>query len=447
MRRPVIAVLGGSFDPPHLGHVLIPTYVLARGLADRVLVAPCWTHPFAKRVTPFAERLALTRLAMACHGERVEVSDIEARLALRRGDDRPSYSYEMLRAVAEEHPGHAVRLIIGSDIVVRGELERWHRFAEIAAEFTPIVVPRMGFAERDQCALPEISSSAVRGWIDRLDEPGAREALAAAVPAAVLRRLRCGHSGHVWLVGRGHVAAHAAPWLAERGWTSTIVGGRELVEGTGNLPPGTPDAIWLLCQDHSLPAVAEALVRRGVTGAPALHAAGALPAAVALAPLAAAGAPVATLHPICSLRREQPRGRLGCCVFGVEGDAAARDLALAWIEGQGHLDLQGLDAEARVRYHAACALSGNHLAVIHARASEAMRSLGLPADDSGRAIGELMRSALDNLLALGVPRGVSGAAARGDLPALGRHAAALAGPAAELYRVLSGQLVDLLREG
>ncbi|MFY0531377.1 nicotinate-nicotinamide nucleotide adenylyltransferase [Nannocystis pusilla] len=85
MERPVLAVLGGSFDPPHLGHALIPTYLLARGLADRVLVAPCWSHPFAKQMMPFADRLALTRLAMAAQAETVEVSDVEARLAARRG--------------------------------------------------------------------------------------------------------------------------------------------------------------------------------------------------------------------------------------------------------------------------------------------------------------------------------------------------------------------------
>ncbi|MCY1005967.1 hypothetical protein OV079_10395 [Nannocystis pusilla] len=104
MERPVLAVLGGSFDPPHLGHALIPTYLLARGLADRVLVAPCWSHPFAKQMMPFADRLALTRLAMAAQAETVEVSDVEARLAARRGGEGPSYSYDLLRAVAEEHP-------------------------------------------------------------------------------------------------------------------------------------------------------------------------------------------------------------------------------------------------------------------------------------------------------------------------------------------------------
>ncbi|HEY8380292.1 MAG TPA: DUF2520 domain-containing protein [Nannocystis sp.] len=445
MGRPVLAVLGGSFDPPHLGHALIPAYLLARGLAERVLVAPCWSHPFAKQMRPFAERLTMTRLALASQAERVEVSDIEARLAARRDAATPSYTIELLRAVQAEHLGWRVRLVVGSDIVARGELERWHRAAEILAEFAPIVVPRRGYADEATCVLPEVSSTAVRAWLSAGEDPAAQAALEAAVPAPVLSWLRRGRAGRVWIFGRGNVAAHAGPWLEARGYTVATGSARDLVEGTGELPAGTPVAIWLLCQDPALPAAAAALVRRGAPRVPVLHAAGAIVAREGLAPLAAAGYPVGTLHPICSLRREQPQGRLASCVFGLEGDAPAREIALRWLGDQPYLDLQGLGAQARTRYHAACALAGNHLAVLSLRAGEALRSLGLPADTTTRAIGELLRSALENLLALGVPRGVSGPAARGDLEALARHEAALDPQAAAIYRTLSADLVALLR--
>ena len=448
MGRPVLAVLGGSFNPPHLAHALLPTYLLARGLASRVLVAPCWSHPFAKAMAPFADRLALTRLAMASHGEAVEVSDIEARLAARREPEAPSYSVDLLRALAAERPDYTVRLVVGSDIVARGELARWHRASEIAAEFSPIVVPRAGFADHEACALPAISSTAVRAWLAAdADDVAAQSALAAAVPAAVLQRLRRGHEGHVWLFGRGNVAAHAAPWLRARGFTTAIGSARGLASGTEDLPEGTPAAIWLLSQDHALPAAAAALVRRGAPRVPVLHAAGAIVAREGLAAAAAAGHPVGTLHPICSLRREQPRGRLGSCVFGIEGDAAARAMALQWLGSQQHLDLGMLDSAQRIRYHAACALAGNHVAVLAEGAGAVLRGLGLPAATTTTAIGELLRSALDNLLALGMPRGVSGPAARGELAALAMHEAALEGQAAALYRVLSEQLVALLRAG
>ena len=68
--RPVLAVLGGSFNPPHLGHALLTSYLFARGLADRVLVAPCWDHPLGKHLIPFERRMSWTRLALAHPGER-----------------------------------------------------------------------------------------------------------------------------------------------------------------------------------------------------------------------------------------------------------------------------------------------------------------------------------------------------------------------------------------
>ena len=458
MRRPILAVLGGSFDPPHIGHVLIPTYLLTRGLAARVLVVPCWSHPFAKRMSPFHERMVWTRLAMAVHGAMVEVSDIEMRLAQRRPEDAPSYSYEMLRAVAAEHPEHSVRLVVGSDIVAEGGMKRWANYERLVAEFRPIVVPRMGYADAQSCALPEVSSSAVRGWLAAPDNPAAREGLDAAVPAAVLARLREGVRGHVWLIGRGHVASHAERWLMARGWTSTVVSARGLIDGSEELPgmasrPNTaasgpvsrvPTAIWIVCRDPVIPAVAQALAGCGLRPVPVLQAAGSQPAHVGLAPLAAAGFPVGSLHPICSLREELPRGLLDRCSFGVEGDREARALALRLIGEQPWLDLQGLGADARARYHAALALAANHLAVLYAEARATLVAQGQPEAAVAEALAVLMQSSLTNLLALGVPRGVTGPIARGDYAAAERGATALGGSAGELYMQLSARLAAVL---
>lgn len=456
MHKPVLAVLGGSFDPPHLGHVLMPTYVLARGLAARVLVAPCWSHPFAKRMTPFLDRLAWTRLAMAVHGDRVEVSDIEQRLAEARPKDAPSYTVELLRAVQAEHPDHRVRLVIGSDIS-DAELRKWHDHAALLAEFPPIVVPRMGYADPKSCALPEISSTAVRSWL-LSDSPAAHASLEAAVPAAVLQRLRGGVRGHVWLVGHGHVASHAASWLHARGWTSTQLGAHGLITGSEDIPgmgsrsaasgpiSRVPKAIWLLCQDPQLPLVAAALAACGLRPVPVLHAAGALPARDVLAPLVAANFPVGTLHPICSLRSEVPRGLLDQACFGVEGDPPARELALRLIDEQPWLDLQDLGAAERTRYHAACALAANHLAVLLAESAATLAGLvPEPRATVDRALAVLMRSALRNLLSLGLPRGVTGPVARGDTTMVERHAAALDPEVGDLYARLSARLAALIR--
>lgn len=445
----MLAVLGGSFNPPHVAHVLIPTYVLARGLADRVLVAPCYAHALGKSLPAFEDRLAWTRAAMRVHGDAVVVSDIERRLAEAADDaEHASYTLDLLRAVAAEHPGHRVRLVVGSDIVESGETERWHRWGLVQAEFDPIVVPRAGHAPPGHAALPEISSSQVRAWLDAPDAEGAREGLAAAVPA-VVRRMLVGGQGTVHLVGHGNVAVHAKTWLAERGFRVVVTGARALVAGEAQLELAAGEGVWLLARDPDLPALAGALSAHDLDAAvrgrvPVLHGAGALPARSGLATLADAGHPVGTLHPICSLRCERPEGELARAAFGVEGDERARTFALRLIGEQPWLDLQPLDARGRFAYHGACALAANHLAVIAESAASVLVGQGHPRAVVDRAIGTLLRSSLENLLALGVPAGITGPVARGDEATVARHLDALPEDAAALYRALSERLQRLV---
>ena len=115
----VIAVYGGSFDPPHVGHVLAVEYILSVGVAERVLVIPVFEHAFHKDLTSFDLRLAMCERAFS-HDHRVTVSSIESRLP------RPSFTLNTLEALAEEHPDDSLRLVIGADVLV--ETQKWHRF-------------------------------------------------------------------------------------------------------------------------------------------------------------------------------------------------------------------------------------------------------------------------------------------------------------------------------
>jgi len=75
-----IAFLGGSFNPPHIEHTGICKYIIERMLADKVLVSPCFSHPFGKVLVPFDYRYSMCKLAMKELGSMVIVSDIECRL-------------------------------------------------------------------------------------------------------------------------------------------------------------------------------------------------------------------------------------------------------------------------------------------------------------------------------------------------------------------------------
>jgi len=282
------------------------------------------------------------------------------------------------------------------------------------------------------------------------------EGLGASVPAALLPLLLDPSPGHIWLIGHGHVSSHAGPWLRSRGWTIRTIGARSLVSGEARLGPAEgespADAIWALSGDPHLPAVAAALVRElGADKArpPILHGAGALQAggAQALGALASAGFPVGTLHPICSLRREEiEHSQLDLASFGVEGDEAAVAVARRMIGAQQMIDLGGLDDRERRAYHGACALAANHLGVLYAEACSVLDSVGAPRGSAEVAIASLLRSSLSNLLALGIPAGVTGPVSRGDRGAIEGHLSALEGAAGDVYRRLSDRLAVILRE-
>ena len=151
----VVAVFGGSFDPPHSAHVLVAAWVLSTAEVDRLLVVPTHRHPLGKEhATPFEARVRMCELAMEPL-RRVEVSTIEAEL---RGE---GFTLDLLEALRERMPRARLRLVVGSDIL--GQTGRWHRWDRIEELAPPIVVGRQGFVQEEEVlALPAISSTEVR---------------------------------------------------------------------------------------------------------------------------------------------------------------------------------------------------------------------------------------------------------------------------------------------
>jgi len=187
--RSSVGLFGGSFNPPHLGHVLSIAYVLSAELVERVLVVPVFEHALGKNLAPFAERLAMARLAFEWL-PRVEVSDIEQSLGT------PSRTLSTVRALSAQHPDWDLRLLVGSDIL--GEIHQWHAFAEIERRAPPLVLPRPGAGDSSQPApdtrlLPDISSTQVRARLAAWAATNAPEAAAEIeqlVPRPVLAYIR-----------------------------------------------------------------------------------------------------------------------------------------------------------------------------------------------------------------------------------------------------------------
>ena len=170
---------GGSFDPPHVAHVLMARHAAGLPDVDRVLVVPAFQHAFGKLLCPFAHRLRMCELAFEGLSG-VEVSDVERTLG------GVSYTVRLLTHLRDAHPDHALRLLVGADILA--ETARWRDFDQITALAPLLAVGRGGFGREglddDAPTLPAVSSTEIRSSLAR----GAQTL--AMLPAAVAAYIR-----------------------------------------------------------------------------------------------------------------------------------------------------------------------------------------------------------------------------------------------------------------
>lgn len=174
-----VAFYGGSFNPPHVAHVLGATYALSAGGFDRVLVVPVFSHAFDKELCPFEHRARMCELAMGWL-PGVEVSRVEASL------QTPSLTLRTLEYLSAEHPDYRLRLMVGADVL--GESDKWYAFNRIVEIAPPYVLGRVGVDHPDapRPVVPDISSTRIRELLARRGEPEADTELSRSVPASVL---------------------------------------------------------------------------------------------------------------------------------------------------------------------------------------------------------------------------------------------------------------------
>lgn len=141
-----VGLLGGTFDPPHLGHLVVAECARVElGLDEvRLLVAG---EPWMKGAapTPAAVRLAMAEAAVAADGHLV----VDDREVHREG---PTYTADTLRELADAEPDTAWFFLLGEDAAAG--LPRWHRVDEAFALATFVVVTRPGHAAPAPASLP-----------------------------------------------------------------------------------------------------------------------------------------------------------------------------------------------------------------------------------------------------------------------------------------------------
>jgi nicotinate-nucleotide adenylyltransferase len=134
--RPGLGIIGGSFNPPHIGHLAIASDVCAQLALERVIFVPA-AAPVHKDVdfdVPAGQRLEMTRLAIA-GDDRFEVSSVEIDLGLR-------YTLDTVVELRQRHLDHRLHFIVGSDSLL--QFDTWHQPSAILALCRLVVAPRPG---------------------------------------------------------------------------------------------------------------------------------------------------------------------------------------------------------------------------------------------------------------------------------------------------------------
>jgi nicotinate-nucleotide adenylyltransferase len=138
-----VGILGGTFNPPHLAHMVCASEARAQLALDRVLLVPTGIpphKPMDEEPGPM-HRLQMCRLAVGERHDWLSVSAIEI------DRDGPSFTVDTLREIHATHPGDELTFIVGGDMA--WSLPGWHQ-PEAILEFASVAVAERAGARREE---------------------------------------------------------------------------------------------------------------------------------------------------------------------------------------------------------------------------------------------------------------------------------------------------------
>ncbi len=160
-----VALLGGSFNPPHVGHLMAAHYVRATQAVDEVWLMPSFQHPFGKVMAPFEHRLEMCETLCRDTSGWLKTTRIESEPGLT------GRTVDTLELLLRRHPETRFSLIIGSDIL--RDLPHWKDFHRVEQMARVIVLYRAGYPAPNTVGPPlgEVSSTQIREMLARGEAP------------------------------------------------------------------------------------------------------------------------------------------------------------------------------------------------------------------------------------------------------------------------------------
>lgn len=130
-----ILLFGGTFDPPHLGHLMMAELALEQIGVEEVwfLPAPLPPHKIGESHRPYEQRVRMTK-ALVAGCRNMSVSTMEASLPV------PSFTVDTVEACQRQYPEFHFRFLIGSDSL--GDLPFWHRVHQLVENVRFVVAVR-----------------------------------------------------------------------------------------------------------------------------------------------------------------------------------------------------------------------------------------------------------------------------------------------------------------
>ncbi len=175
-------ILGGTFDPVHIGHLTLANQIYVQKELTGVLLVPSIQHPFKKSQCHASFSLRVEMLGLAVEEyDYLVVSEIEAKM------DLSGYTLDTVRAFKDRYPQTSFYFIMGIDNLY--ELQKWHKPDDILREVRILVGSRPPYDKKQLVAFSSDRIEVVPTDLVDVSSSGVRQKIADNIPSEELDKL------------------------------------------------------------------------------------------------------------------------------------------------------------------------------------------------------------------------------------------------------------------